>query len=136
MRTSRRRTQASPRSSANAVKYDTAAHDIVTFGNVGTPVKLTNVKDATLSATSTDAVNGAQLYATNVKVAQNTTDISNLSSSFNGLTNNIDNGQVGIVRQDLTTRVITVGGATDGRTINVAGTARSARRPRAWRMAQ
>jgi autotransporter adhesin len=109
--------------SADAVKYDTAAHDIITFGTAGTPVRLTNVKNAALSSTSSDAVNGAQLYTTNQKVAQNTADISNLSTSFNSLTSNLDTGQVGIVRQDQSTRVITVGGATDGATINVAGTA-------------
>ena len=39
------------------------------------PVRVTNVAAGTLSATSTDAVNGAQLNATNQAVAQNTTDI-------------------------------------------------------------
>jgi trimeric autotransporter adhesin len=50
---------------ANAVLYDTAAHDKVTFGNAtsGPAVKLGNVAAGTLSATSKEAVNGSQLFA-------------------------------------------------------------------------
>jgi autotransporter adhesin len=68
---------------ADAVKYDSAAHDKVTLGNAGTPVQVSNVKDGALSATSTDAVNGSQLYATNQQVAQNTGDIANINSTIN-----------------------------------------------------
>nr|WP_321955820.1 YadA-like family protein [Paraburkholderia bannensis] len=65
---------------ADAVMYDSSAHDSVTFGGAGatTPVALHNVAAGALSATSTDAVNGSQLYATNQQVAQNTADISNM----------------------------------------------------------
>ncbi|WP_282962010.1 YadA-like family protein [Burkholderia cenocepacia] len=50
-----------------AVTYDSAAKDSVTLGGVGstTPVALHNVADGVLSATSKDAVNGSQLFATN-----------------------------------------------------------------------
>ncbi|WP_322019336.1 YadA-like family protein [Paraburkholderia tropica] len=58
---------------ADAVMYDSTAHDRVTLGGVGSNVKLTNVAAATLTGTSTDAVNGSQLYATN----NNVTAISN-----------------------------------------------------------
>ncbi len=56
---------------ANAVQYDSSARNSVTLGgaNAPAPVKLTNLKDADLSASSTDAVTGRQLYATNVEVA-------------------------------------------------------------------
>lgn len=108
--------------SADAVKYDTSAHDLITLGSVGTPVALTNVKAGALSASSTDAVNGSQLFDTNQKVAKNTTDISNLTTTVNTWTNDVATGQVGLVRQDLATRIITVGGQTDGGTVNVAGT--------------
>ncbi|WP_158953373.1 YadA-like family protein [Paraburkholderia acidisoli] len=56
---------------ANAVQYDSSAHDKLTLGgqDASTAVKLTNLADADLSASSTDAVTGAQLYATNVQVA-------------------------------------------------------------------
>ncbi|WP_428480632.1 beta strand repeat-containing protein, partial [Pseudomonas chlororaphis] len=51
---------------AVAVKYDDAATKTqVTFNPAGTAVKLTNVAAGTLNGTSTDAVNGSQLFATN-----------------------------------------------------------------------
>ena len=55
---------------ANGVQYDNTAHTSVTLGGVGstTPVALHNVAPGALTATSTDAVNGSQLYATNVNV--------------------------------------------------------------------
>jgi autotransporter adhesin len=61
--------------SADAVMYDSSAHDSVTLGNAGAPVRITNVAAGRLAADSSDAVNGAQLYATNQNVAQNTSDI-------------------------------------------------------------
>ena len=47
------------------VKYDSTTKDKVTLGGAGstTPVQVSNVKAGDLSATSTDAVNGSQLYA-------------------------------------------------------------------------
>ncbi|AZC57541.1 hypothetical protein C4K34_3376 [Pseudomonas chlororaphis subsp. piscium] len=54
---------------AVAVKYDDATTKTqVTFNPAGTAVKLTNVAAGTLNATSTDAVNGSQLFATNQTV--------------------------------------------------------------------
>jgi autotransporter adhesin len=52
---------------ADIIAYDSSAHDRVTLGGAGaaTRVSLSNLQDAELSATSTDAVTGAQLYATN-----------------------------------------------------------------------
>ncbi|WP_151959244.1 hypothetical protein, partial [Acinetobacter junii] len=53
---------------------DAAVKDKVTLaGASGTT--LTNVKAGDVSATSTDAVNGSQLFTTNQKVDQNTTNI-------------------------------------------------------------
>ncbi|TGB79087.1 adhesin [Escherichia sp. E4694] len=46
---------------------------------------ITNVKAGTISATSTDAVNGSQLKATNDDVEANTTNISNLTDSVGDL---------------------------------------------------
>uniref|UniRef100_UPI0025B66753 ESPR-type extended signal peptide-containing protein n=1 Tax=Burkholderia diffusa TaxID=488732 RepID=UPI0025B66753 len=51
-----------------AVVYDDATRTGVTLGNAGTPVALHNVAEGALSATSTDAVNGSQLFATNTRV--------------------------------------------------------------------
>src|SRR3546814_5797827 len=42
--------------------------------------KITQLAAGDLSATSTDAVNGSQLYATNQNVTQNTSDISGLDT--------------------------------------------------------
>ncbi len=56
----------------NSVKYDSDTKDKLTLGgNGGTTI--TNLKDATLSDTSTDAVTGKQLNATNTKLTEETT---------------------------------------------------------------
>ena len=55
---------------ANPVQYDDSTHTSVTFGGAGAPpVTLSNVAPGALSSTSTQAVNGSQLYATNTQVA-------------------------------------------------------------------
>ncbi|RQQ01075.1 YadA-like family protein [Burkholderia stagnalis] len=68
---------------ANAVVYDDASRARVTLGTsaAGGPVALTNVADAAITGTSTDAVAGRQLYATNQAVAGNTAAIGALSTS-------------------------------------------------------
>jgi trimeric autotransporter adhesin len=76
---------------------------------------ITGVAAGTLSADSTDAVNGSQLYDTNQKVAQNTADIDNITTSIN-------NGTIGLVQQDQTTRNITVARDTDGTLVDMSGT--------------
>jgi autotransporter adhesin len=103
---------------ANAVQYDSASHNQVTFNSGGAAAKLTNVAAGQLSATSTDAVNGAQLFNVKTQVDNNTTDIKNINSTIN----NITNGTVGIVTQDPVTGNISVAGDTGGSLVNVAGT--------------
>ena len=67
-----------------AVKYDNAlTKDKVTLGGGVAGTTITNVKDGALNASSTDAVNGRQLYATNQNVAQNTTSINALTTTVN-----------------------------------------------------
>ncbi|EQA9067881.1 YadA-like family protein [Escherichia coli] len=56
-----------------------------------TTSKITNVKDADLTADSTDAVNGSQLKNTNDAVATNTTNIANNTSNIATNTTNISN---------------------------------------------
>ncbi|NMY86533.1 hypothetical protein HBR93_20705, partial [Pseudomonas sp. WS 5411] len=56
-----------------AVKYDASGGTKITLGatggaGAGAPVTITNLAAATLNATSTDAVNGSQLFATNTTV--------------------------------------------------------------------
>ncbi|MEA3084963.1 MAG: trimeric autotransporter adhesin [Paraburkholderia sp.] len=137
--------------SADAVQYDSTSHDTVTLGSTGTPVRITNVRAAALSADSLDAVNGSQLFATNAAVTQNTSDIAANTSSITNLdqrvtdntttitnldartttiegdvsniTNQITNGELGLVQQDQTSRNLTVAKDTDGTSIDFTGTA-------------
>ncbi len=57
----------------------------VSVGDVGSERTVTNVAAGRLSATSTDAVNGSQLYATNQQVEGNTTSINNLGDSVENI---------------------------------------------------
>ncbi|MBF4067488.1 YadA-like family protein [Burkholderia pseudomallei] len=96
--------------SGNAVQYDTAAHDSVTLNPGGTPANLHNIAAGALSATSTDAVNGSQLYATNqaVNQAQNVANNAMTTAiTANATVNNVVAGHAGLVRTDGTT--ITIG---------------------------
>ncbi|WP_318651816.1 YadA-like family protein [Escherichia fergusonii] len=56
-----------------------------TIKNTVAQNKIINVADGTISATSTDAVNGSQLKATNDDVEANTTNITNLTDAIDGL---------------------------------------------------
>ena len=75
----------------DALKWDkdngvfTAAH-----GTDATS-KITNVKDADLTADSTDAVNGSQLKTTNDAVATNTTNIATNTTNISNLTETVTN---------------------------------------------
>jgi autotransporter adhesin len=64
------------------VAYDDATKGKVTLAGGAAGTTITNVKAGALSASSTDAVNGSQLYATNQNVAQNTSDITTLNSKI------------------------------------------------------
>ncbi|KML43882.1 adhesin [Burkholderia cepacia] len=103
---------------ALAVQYDDSSKSTITLGGAG-GTRITNVQAGTLSATSTDAVNGSQLYATNQQVSKNTTDISNLQ----GNVTNIANGKAGLVQQQDPNGAITVGKGTGGTSVNFSGTA-------------
>ncbi|WP_322091888.1 ESPR-type extended signal peptide-containing protein [Paraburkholderia bannensis] len=69
---------------ANAVQYDSAAHDAVTFGGAGagTPVALHNVANGAISPTSSDAVNGAQLYGIDQSITNITNDNSRIHNTL------------------------------------------------------
>ncbi|MCH7308686.1 YadA-like family protein, partial [Acinetobacter sp. NIPH 1852] len=60
---------------------DAAVKDKVTLAGAG-GTTLTNVKAGDVSATSTDAVNGSQLFTTNQKVDENTTNIATNTSNI------------------------------------------------------
>ena len=77
-----------------AVQYDDATRTRATLGGFGTgaaPVALTNVAAGALGATSTDAVNGSQLFATN-------TNVTNTNTALTNLTTNITNGGIGALQ--------------------------------------
>ncbi|WP_213059656.1 YadA family autotransporter adhesin, partial [Escherichia coli] len=79
---------------------------------------LTGIADGAVSATSTDAVNGKQLYETNQKVAQNTTEINKLSSGIK----DIEDGKVGLVQQSSNLSEVTIAKNSGGEKITVSGT--------------
>lgn len=91
----------------NAVEYDDGTQAVVTLGGVG-GTTITNVAAGTLGASSTDAVNGSQLFATNQQVTANSlaianlqTDVTNLETGVTNLQtqiNNISNGGAGPVQ--------------------------------------
>nr|WP_246641635.1 YadA family autotransporter adhesin [Paraburkholderia edwinii] len=67
------------------VAYDDATKGKITLAGGAAGTTITNVKAGVLSASSTDAVNGSQLYATNQNVAQNTSDITTLNSKITNI---------------------------------------------------
>nr|WP_062610534.1 YadA-like family protein [Caballeronia calidae] len=67
--------------------------------------KISGLAAGDISATSTEAINGSQLYA-----------------AVNDLTTNISNGTIGLVQQNPTSRTITVAKDTDGTVVDVTGT--------------
>jgi len=128
---------------ADALAYDDTTHASVTLGgaSASAPVALRNVASGELSATSTEAVNGSQLYATNQQVSTNTTSITNLDGrvttvegdvtnldgrvttvegSVTSLTNQMNTGTVGLVQQAAAGAGLTVGKDTDGTSVDFA----------------
>nr|WP_235993522.1 YadA-like family protein [Paraburkholderia solitsugae] len=99
--------------------------------------KIVNVAAGELTATSSDAVNGSQLYTTNRKVDQNSDAIAlnseaiekndkaitDVAGSVNDITNQLNNGELGLVQQDQTSRDLMVASDKDGAHVNFEGTA-------------
>ena len=74
----------SPNVSADSVAYDTSEHNKLTLGGTTegvSPVQLSNVLAGDLSISSTDAVNGAQLGATNERVSATETAVADYKSA-------------------------------------------------------
>ncbi|WP_256345905.1 YadA-like family protein [Burkholderia sp. NFACC33-1] len=89
-----------------------AASNTVSVGSVGNERKITNVADGALSNTSTDAVNGSQLFATNTRVGS-------LEDSLKGGgVIDPDTGESLAVVYDTTAKdKVTLGGGTNGTTL-------------------
>ncbi|ODM84400.1 hypothetical protein A6X20_01570 [Bradyrhizobium elkanii] len=99
---------------ANSVAIGAGSTDggqanVVSLGAVGAERKIINVADGTLSANSTEVVNGRQLFQTNRSVAS--------------LATQINNGAVGLVRQAAPGADLTVGAMADGGAVNFQGSA-------------
>lgn len=65
---------------------------VVSVGSAGAERQITNVAAGRLSATSTDAVNGSQLFATNQQVNANTADIANFDDGLDVLNERMEAG--------------------------------------------
>ncbi|MEB6513690.1 YadA-like family protein, partial [Enterobacter roggenkampii] len=90
---------------------------------------LSGVKAGLLAADSSEAVNGGQLFTTNERVAKNTNDIalntsniSTLNSMYNDLNYNISTGNIGIVKQNMFNKTISIGASSGGGYVSIAGT--------------
>ncbi len=94
----------------SALQYDNAARDRITLAGAAGTV-LANVGAGTLSATSTEAVNGSQLFATNLQVAANTSAIAQ-----------IGNGSAGPVRYSTPGAPTTPNGGTVTNDLTLVGT--------------
>uniref|UniRef100_UPI002AB673B4 ESPR-type extended signal peptide-containing protein n=1 Tax=Paraburkholderia sp. J7 TaxID=2805438 RepID=UPI002AB673B4 len=96
--------------SPDAVLYDSSAHTSVTLGGTGAsaPVALHNVANGTLSATSTDAVNGSQLYATNTNVSNLAGNVTTMQGNISTLSGNVTsiNGQITSINGKLNDAVL------------------------------
>ncbi|POR40887.1 hypothetical protein [Methylobacterium sp. V23] len=92
----------------------TASIDLSKGGMLGA-VGIHGLAPGLVASGSGDAINGAQLYATNQQVASNTAGLTSLQ-------NVIGSSSLGLVSQDPTSRTLTLGAATDGTRVSVAGT--------------
>lgn len=106
---------------ANAVRYDADAAGVRTGGvtlvglTPGAAVTLGNVAAGALSATSTEAVNGAQLFATNGRVDANTTAIGGLDTRVTTNSQDIialQGATANAVRYDVDAAGVRTGGVT------------------------
>ena len=75
---------------ADALQWDSTAGAFSAAHGTETTAKITNVAAGELSDDSTDAVNGAQLKATNDNVATNTTNIATNTTNITNLTDVVD----------------------------------------------
>lgn len=75
----------------NTIQWDSVKKGYSAAHGTDATSPITNVKAGTISATSTDAVNGSQLKATNDDVEANTANIANNTSNIATNTTNISN---------------------------------------------
>ncbi|WP_321884265.1 ESPR-type extended signal peptide-containing protein [Paraburkholderia bannensis] len=94
----------------DAVMYDSSAHSSVTLGGTGasSAVALHNVANGALNASSLDAVNGSQLYATNTNVSNLAGNVTTMQGSVSTLSGNVTtiNGQITSIQGKLADAVL------------------------------
>jgi len=105
----------------DALLFDGTAYNAT---RAGTPTVITGVANGVVNATSTDAVNGSQLFDVQTQIDGNATDIANLTTQVGQNTTDIANldGRVTNVEGDITNldnRVTTVEGNVAGLTSTV-----------------
>lgn len=139
--------RAVPRVTVAGRTYDLAGStpaSVVSLGTVGAERQLTNVAAGTISASSTDAVNGSELYAayqvidatstyatslstlTGQSVASLSTGVAANSAALTALSTSLAAGTVGLVQQAggaPGASAITIGATTGGTVVDVSGTA-------------
>ncbi len=93
----------------------------VSVGNATLQRKIVNMADGALSATSKEAVNGSQLFATNGRLTTAEGNITTLTTNVAGNTSDIAalRNSVGIVQQDAATNDITVGAGSVGGSVSL-----------------
>ncbi|WP_250626897.1 ESPR-type extended signal peptide-containing protein [Pinirhizobacter soli] len=101
----------------------------VNFAGTDGARKLAGVAAGELSATSAEAVNGSQLFATNERVTKSEGDIVNLDGRVTknegdiiDLGDRINNGSVGLVQQAGANASVTVAAASGGTVVDFTGT--------------
>ncbi|MGF6485758.1 YadA-like family protein [Paraburkholderia sp. JPY419] len=83
-----------------------------------------SVKAPAYSVGGTTVDNVGDAFANvDARTTQNTANVQNIAGDVMNITNGLDNGTIGLVQQDATSRDITVAKDADGSAINVAGTA-------------
>ncbi|WP_160485972.1 YadA family autotransporter adhesin [Aurantiacibacter rhizosphaerae] len=118
---------------ANAVQYDDATQADITLGGVG-GTTIANLADGELSATSDEAVNGSQLFATNTQVDANTGAIGTLQTDVadNAADIAVNAGDIAQLQDtavqydDASQTSVTLGGAGGTTVTNVAAGALNA----------
>ena len=88
----------------------------VSVGSIGNERQIKNVAPGELSATSTDAINGSQIYAVSSKLIDNIKAVKTTADA-------VANGTAGLVKQADNTAPITIGAATGGTILNISSSA-------------
>lgn len=90
----------------------------------GSSVDANGLVTAPIYTLDGQSVQGVEAALTNIdgRTTQNTGDITNNTAAINSITNQINNGTVGLVQQDPATRTITVGKDADSSTVDFKGT--------------